>query len=68
MTKVIQMLLNNTGFNLQPIRQRTGELAKPTKFLQKIFVEGTISRLDDKIMEKIIKCRSTLRLSWNSSR
>ena len=28
-TKVIQMLLNNTGFNLQPIRQRTGELAKP---------------------------------------
>lgn len=52
MTKVIQMLLNNTGFNLQPIRQRTSELKDPTKFLQKIFVEGTISRLDDKIMEK----------------
>lgn len=53
-TKVIQMLLNNTGFNLQPIRQRTGELKDPTKFLQKIFVEGTISRLDDKIMEKAL--------------
>ncbi|PAK66060.1 terminase large subunit [Lactococcus lactis] len=51
-TKVIQMLMNNTGYNLQPIRQRTGELKDPTKFLQKLFVEGSISRLDDKIMEK----------------
>lgn len=51
-TKVIQMLLNNTGLNLQPIRQRTSELMYPTKFLQKIFVEGAVSRLDDKIMEK----------------
>ncbi|MFK4973706.1 terminase large subunit [Lactococcus garvieae] len=53
-TKVIQMLANNTGFNLQPIRQRTSELKEPTKFLQKIFVEGSISRLDDKITEKAL--------------
>lgn len=53
-TKVIQMLLNNTGFNLNPIRQRTSELKDPTKFLQKIFVESTISRLDDPIMEKAL--------------
>ena len=44
--------MNNTGYNLQPIRQRTSELKDPTKFLQKLFVEGSISRLDDKIMEK----------------
>lgn len=54
MTKVIQMLLNNTGMNLQPIRQRTSELKDPTKFLQKLFVEGSVSRLDDKIMEKAL--------------
>ncbi len=44
----------NTDFPLESIRQRTSELKDPTKFLQKIFVEGNVSRLDDKIMEKAL--------------
>ena len=44
----------NTNFPLEAIRQRTSELKDPTKFLQKIFVEGNCSRLDDKIMEKAL--------------
>ena len=39
---------------MQAIRQRTGELKDPTKFLQKIFVEGSVTRFDDKIMEKAL--------------
>ena len=53
-TKVIKALELNTSFPLMPIRQRTSELKDPTKFLQKIFVEGSVSRLDDKIMEKAL--------------
>ncbi len=44
----------NTDFPLESIRQRTSELKDPTNFLQKIFVEGNVSRLDDKIMEKAL--------------
>ncbi len=51
-TKVIKALELNTSFPLMPIRQRTSELKDPTKFLQKVFVEGSVTRLDDKIMEK----------------
>ena len=53
-TKVIKVLELNTSFPLMPIRQRTSELKDPTKFLQKIFVEGSVTRLDDKIMEKAL--------------
>jgi phage terminase large subunit-like protein len=53
-TKVIKALELNTSFPLMPIRQRTSELKDPTKFLQKIFVEGSVTRLDDKIMEKAL--------------
>lgn len=53
-TKVIKALELNTSFPLMPIRQRTSELKDPTKFLQKIFVEGSVTCLDDKIMEKAL--------------
>lgn len=51
-TNAIKQMDINTNFPLEAIRQRTSELKDPTKFLQKIFVEGNCSRLDDKIMEK----------------
>lgn len=50
----IKRLEYNTSYPLQAIRQRTGELKDPTKFLQKIFVEGSVTRFDDKIMEKAL--------------
>ena len=53
-TNAIKQMDINTGFPLEAIRQRTSELKDPTKFLQKIFVEGNCSRLDDKIMEKAL--------------
>lgn len=37
---IIKALDNNTDLPLEPIRQRTEELKDPTKFLQRIFVEG----------------------------
>jgi phage terminase large subunit-like protein len=54
MTNVLKSLDLNTGYPLEPIRQRTSELKDPTKFLQTIFVESSITRLDDKIMEKAL--------------
>lgn len=53
-TNAIKQLELNSGWNLQAIRQRTSELKDPTKFLQKLFVEQTVTRLDDKIMEKAL--------------
>lgn len=53
-TPTIKQLELNTGWPLEPIRQCTSELKDPTKFLQKIFVEETVTRLDDKIMEKVL--------------
>ena len=53
-TNAIKQMDLNTDFPLEAIRQRTSELKDPTKFLQKIFVEGNITRLDDKIMEKAL--------------
>nr|DAV09569.1 MAG TPA: Large Terminase [Caudoviricetes sp.] len=53
-TKVIKALELNTSYPLMPIRQRTSELKDPTKFLQKIFVEGSVTRLNDVIMEKAL--------------
>lgn len=53
-TNAIKQMDINTNFPLEAIRQRTSELKGPTKFLQKIFVEGNCSRLDDKIMEKAL--------------
>ena len=53
-TNAIKQMDINTGFPLEAIRQRTSELKDPTKFLQKMFVEGNCSRLDDKIMEKAL--------------
>lgn len=53
-TAVIKQLELNTSWNLMAIRQRTSDLKDPTKFLQKAFVESSITRLDDKIMEKAL--------------
>lgn len=53
-TPTIKQLELNTGWPLEPIRQCTSELKDPTKFMQKIFVEGTVTRLDDKIMERVL--------------
>ena len=53
-TTAIKQMEINTDYPLEAIRQRTSELKDPTKFLQKIFVEGNVSRLDDKIMEKAL--------------
>lgn len=51
-TPTIKQLELNSGWPLEAIRQRTSELKDPTKFLQKAFVEKSITRLDDKILEK----------------
>ena len=53
-TNAIKQMDINTDFPLEAIRQRTSELKDPTKFLQKLFVEGNCTRLDDKIMEKAL--------------
>ncbi len=53
-TNMVKMLENNSVFPLQPIRQRTGELKDATKFLQRIFVENSVDRLDDITMEKAL--------------
>lgn len=50
--KIIKALEANTSFPMMPIRQRTSELKDPTKFLQTLFIEGNITRLDDEIMRK----------------
>lgn len=53
-TNAIKRLDLNTEWPLEPIRQRTSELKDPTKFLQTGFVENSLSRLDDKIMEQAL--------------
>lgn len=53
-TPAIKQLELNTSWNLMAIRQRTSELKDPTKFLQSAFVEQSLTRLDDKIMEKAL--------------
>lgn len=52
--KIIKALESNTSFPMMPIRQRTSELKDPTKFLQTLFIEGNITRLDDEIMRKAL--------------
>ncbi|WP_334427217.1 MULTISPECIES: terminase large subunit [unclassified Levilactobacillus] len=53
-TTMIKQLELNSGWPLEAIRQRTSELKDPTKWLQMGFVEGSFTRLDDKIMEKAL--------------
>ena len=54
LTSIIKQLELNSGWPLQAIRQRTSELKDPTKFLQTMFVEGSVDRLDDRVMEKAL--------------
>lgn len=53
-TNMTKQLDLNSGWPIEGIRQRTSELKDPTKFLQTSFVEGSLTRLDDKIMEKAL--------------
>ena len=53
-TNAIKQMEINTEWPLNPIRQRTSELKDPTKFLQRGFVEGSITRDDDPIMAKAL--------------
>lgn len=53
-TVAIKQMELNTEWPLEPIRQRTSELKDPTKFLQTGFIESTITRDDDEIMEKAL--------------
>lgn len=53
-TTAIKQMEVNTEWPLEPIRQRTSELKDPTKFLQTGFVESSITRDDDQIMEKAL--------------
>lgn len=53
-TAMIKQLELNTSWPLEAVRQRTGELKDPTKFTQRGFIEGSIKRFDDKIMEKAL--------------
>lgn len=54
MTPMVKQLDINTSWNLMGVGQQTKELKDPTKFMQKSFVEGSLTRLDDKIMEKAL--------------
>lgn len=47
---IIKALDMNTDLPLEPIRQRTGELKDPTKFLQRIFVEGNAILPDNPLL------------------
>ena len=51
-SKVIKAIEMNKNFPIMAIRQRTGELKEPTKFLQKLYVEGNVETLDDPILKK----------------
>ena len=53
-TTAIKQMEINTEWPLEAIRQRTSELKDPTKFLQRGFVEGSITRDDDPIMAKAL--------------
>ncbi|WP_057770928.1 terminase large subunit [Lactobacillus selangorensis] len=55
MDSMVQSLDMNTNWQIVPVRQRTSELNDPTKFMQKLFIEGNITRLDDPIMAKALQ-------------
>lgn len=52
--RIIKALELNTDYPLEPIRQRTSELKDPTKYLQRLFVEGNVSIPDDPVLEKAL--------------
>lgn len=53
-TDYIKRMENNLSWEFMPVKQTTPFLMHPTKFLQTGFIEKTITRLDDKIMEKAL--------------
>lgn len=52
--RIIKALELNTDYPLEAIRQRTSELKEPTKYLQRLFVEGNIHIPDDPVLEKAL--------------
>lgn len=53
-TRIIKMLDNNTDLPLEAVQQRTEQLKDPTKYLQRLFVEGNVEIPDDPILEKAL--------------
>lgn len=54
-TSLIQRLeVTNASWNLLPIRQISSYMTQATKFMQAGFVESSIDRKDDKILEKAL--------------
>lgn len=54
MTGMMKALDENTDMALEALKQTWWYLSDPTKFLQRIFIEHSVSRLDDPIMEKAL--------------
>lgn len=54
LTKWAKQLGINVDWQYMPVKQTTPYVMHPTKFLQTAFVEGSITRLDDKVMEKAL--------------
>lgn len=54
LTKFVKQLELNVSYPIEKIKQTTPYLKEPTKFIQTSFIEGAITRLDDKIMEKAL--------------
>lgn len=53
-TDYIKRMENNLSWEFLPLKQTTPYVMNPTKFLQTGFIEKTITRLDDKVMEKAL--------------
>ncbi|SUP61412.1 Phage terminase-like protein, large subunit [Weissella viridescens] len=54
LTKWAKQLEINVDWQFMPVKQTTPYLMHPTKFLQTAFVENSITRLDDQVMEKAL--------------
>lgn len=48
----IKALDSNTTWNIQAVRQGTLSLNEPTKWLQDAFIEGRVTTLNDKLLQK----------------
>lgn len=53
-TDYVKRMENNLSWEFLPLKQTTPYVMNPTKFLQTGFIEKTITRLDDKVMEKAL--------------
>ena len=51
---ITESLSSNQGWLIQDIKQISGEISDPTKFLQECFSVGKVTRFNDPIMEKAL--------------